>query len=360
MRAIVKNKNFLEFHMDKSNPYKLDVNTGKWYGLRGSEIENAPHGVRALVIENQDSDNNIVRLLYFENYYNGNSIATTCKDYRGYFQILDKLTSLGYRITRNDCTGSNFTYVNENMKAFAQYLKEVNVENAGLEHFRRTGARKIFLTKHEAYLKKNPQITEEMIDFVFDSKRCFPEEEIETVFYYLFKNGLYNFFRLSNNEYKLREFFQGYFDMLKVLDQKAEKEPFLQEYVNVKRAYDAKKYEVENEALYRNLRRHEKAFTFTDGKYITVIPENVEDFAREGKLQHNCVNSYVRDVVNGRTNVVFVREVENPTKPLVTAEINNIGGLGQFLLSHNQRPREDSDLVAFREAWREHIRENWE
>lgn len=361
MRAIEKNKNFLEFHMDKSAPYKFDVNTGVWYGLKGKPIDNAPSGARAMIIEavRNNTTNNVLIFMDYRNNRN-ESITTISKEYRRYFPILDKMTSLGYVVDTRDLYDlSNLVFVEKHIKEFAEYLKNDEIERKNLTNFIREGSKMLWLKENNIVIKNNPQITEEMIDFVYDRWKGRNSEFSSTIFYYLTHNGLWNFFNMAGNLYTLNRYFDDFFTMLNYLGEAPRKENFFQEYIKVKREYDALKNKKDNEIFIKNLMKQEKAFTFEYGEYQVVIPQTKEEIVAEAKAQLNCVAGYVSMIIDNRTYVVFVRNKNDLSKSLVTAEVSTNGRVVQFLLKQNRHIEGNADLVEFLENWRVHLQDNW-
>lgn len=73
--------------------------------------------------------------------------------------------------------------------------------------------------------------------------------------------------------------------------------------------------------------------------YEVVIPEKAEDVIDEGQKLHHCVGSYVNRVRRGETKICFMREIANPTLPLITLEIRD-GKLTQYRGCCNRGPTE--------------------
>ena len=105
--------------------------------------------------------------------------------------------------------------------------------------------------------------------------------------------------------------------------------------------------------------KQEKAFTFEYGEYQVVIPQTKEDIVAEAKAQLNCVAGYVNMIIDNRTYVVFVRNKNDLSKSLVTAEVSIYGRVVQFLLKQNHHIEGNSDLVEFLENWKVHLQDNW-
>ena len=65
------------------------------------------------------------------------------------------------------------------------------------------------------------------------------------------------------------------------------------------------------------------------------------------ELKH-CVRSYIGQVVNGKTLIVFCRDVRDVEKPLVTIEVRN-GYITQAYGIHDTKPKDD--VLDFIRKW---------
>ena len=67
----------------------------------------------------------------------------------------------------------------------------------------------------------------------------------------------------------------------------------------------------------------------------------------------------MRDVVNHKTNVVFIRKKDNVEKSHITCEISNNGNIRQYLLAYNQRVEANTPEREFYYKYAEWLKENW-
>lgn len=59
--------------------------------------------------------------------------------------------------------------------------------------------------------------------------------------------------------------------------------------------------------------------TLNLGEYLIVVPQTLEDFSNEGKMQNNCVGYFYHDsIIEGRNLIYFVRTKTNPSKSYIT------------------------------------------
>ena len=62
-------------------------------------------------------------------------------------------------------------------------------------------------------------------------------------------------------------------------------------------------------------------WTKRNSKYVIIYPQEPKDLVKEGNSLSHCVASYVRNVINETTNIVFLRDKETPDESLFTIEI---------------------------------------
>lgn len=88
--------------------------------------------------------------------------------------------------------------------------------------------------------------------------------------------------------------------------------------------------------------------------YFITIPQKPDDLVKEGHELSHCVASYIRQVSEGRTMILFLREKENPSKPYITIEwrdnrVAQVKGYGNSLLE--QYPKAQT----FFTKWTKHV-----
>lgn len=55
--------------------------------------------------------------------------------------------------------------------------------------------------------------------------------------------------------------------------------------------------------------------------YLITVPEHAVDIVNEGKVLHHCVHRYVKDVIQDKCVILFLREATKPQVPYVTIEM---------------------------------------
>lgn len=84
------------------------------------------------------------------------------------------------------------------------------------------------------------------------------------------------------------------------------------------------------------------AFKKRNKRYAVITPTKSEDLVKEGNQLSHCVASYVKDVINDKCKILFLREAENPDTPLATIEVRGINirqarGFGNRQLTKDEK-----------------------
>lgn len=61
----------------------------------------------------------------------------------------------------------------------------------------------------------------------------------------------------------------------------------------------------------------------TFGDYCFIYPKCVQDIKDESVQMNNCVSSYIKNVINGNCDILFLRNKDKKDKSLVTIEVRN-------------------------------------
>lgn len=77
----------------------------------------------------------------------------------------------------------------------------------------------------------------------------------------------------------------------------------------------------------------------------------------EGTTLGHCVGGYINKVVDRKTNIMFIRKIQDPTKPLFTVEILSNGVIEQIHGRYNSNiddkkvVEEEPNLTKFVATW---------
>lgn len=80
------------------------------------------------------------------------------------------------------------------------------------------------------------------------------------------------------------------------------------------------------------------------GEFILRHPKTVKEIVQEGRELHHCVATYVDKIIQGETDVMFLRKKSEPDKPFFTVEIQNYRVI-QCRTDHNQTDPEITKIV---------------
>ena len=80
-----------------------------------------------------------------------------------------------------------------------------------------------------------------------------------------------------------------------------------------------------------------KKWLYSDNEYTVVLPETPIALSAEGSALHHCVGSYIDKVSSGKTNILFIRKIDDIDKPLFTVEMSNSSVIEQIHGSCNSR-----------------------
>lgn len=370
---VLKEKNLILFIPDgKTANYRLDINTGVLYGLRGTPIETLPNFVIKACneLENKTNDETIMIVKNFNIMRN----KTGAYDYKfglsledmqhnGILLMIDKIINAIGNIDLYYVSSRDIFYIDKNFTDFVKYMQNPDINannepNRKLRNFAKWHQEIGLMQKY--HLENCSEFTQNVIIRVLQDGLLSNDEDIKNLAWYL-ENQLRYYYdnRTSDAYYQIR----SYINYCEVLEKPiAKKGNFMSEFNSTIREYKLRKNEIDKKALAKNYGLHEKAWQFETDKYMIVIPETADDFINEGKQQNNCVGGYVDAVLNNRCYVIFIREKENPNKSFLTVEVGeryHAPYIQQFSLSRNTSIWGNAELQTLKEDFAEWLENNW-
>ncbi len=99
-------------------------------------------------------------------------------------------------------------------------------------------------------------------------------------------------------------------------------------HANISRQIEYQHDKALKEKLEETLAVRNKLFSWKGKKYFIRPAESTDELIAEGQALHHCVGGYAKKHAMGETTILFVRENENPNKPLYTMEVQSIGKYG--------------------------------
>lgn len=126
---------------------------------------------------------------------------------------------------------------------------------------------------------------------------------------------------IENIEYLMTELLD-YARMMKEISPKFDKYPrhFLTTHKIACRNYNRLKEKFEEDKFEARINPDmERTF----GDYCFIYPKCVQDIKDESVQMNNCVSSYIKNVINGSCDILFLRNKDEKDKSLVTIEVRN-------------------------------------
>lgn len=106
-----------------------------------------------------------------------------------------------------------------------------------------------------------------------------------------------------------------------------------------------------NAAAFKKQAEKCKDWEFTANGLSVVAPTHPGDLAKEGLELRHCVKSYIDKVINGSTNIVFIRKNDDLEKPFFTVEVSNSGTIEQVHGFSNRNANTEPGLENFVKEW---------
>lgn len=303
-------------------------------------------------------------------FFNGQKENFTC--FKECVQMANKLDNLGLpNLVKkmNSQTYSLYYLSDKHIKTFVQWYKALPQDSniayisSFLDYYNELELIKKYPFLKDIANKKELDYIKQLLNS--DDFKQANKIEQDTMIYYYITRGMYKiplyeekvFGKYRINKELCRIF--DYIRLCKSMGKIPQKEKdFYREYKDTLSTYYFSKEKYDTKAMYDNYEKQRKAFTFSYGNYEIVIPQTPQDIIREGEQMHHCVGSYVDDIVQNKTYIVFVRNKENLTIPYITAQVKLNGELGQYYLAYDRRISSVEDQK-FKDAFQEHLRANW-
>lgn len=357
MITITKDKNILKIEVSgTSGFYALDINSGIFYGKKGSAIKTYPMAKydlsRAFHNMNTALGSVVGQVI---NYGECQTSVLRRADRLESFIGADKVDALALGV-RFDYSPDDYAFINKNFTAFAKYIREVTADGSPFNYDKQRNFRNwLSWEQGKAALGQYAEhITEEMYRRVSNGGNYnYSVEEWGAIAYYLIRGRVWEYH--NHDCSRIREYIGWCRAMEKTPNRQNN---FMREYLETKKEFELRKTEFDNNTLRKNYAEKAKAFEFTFGNYSIVIPKETKDIIDEGANMHHCVGNYVNNVLNKQTYIVFVRRTDTPDKCYITAQVHTNGTLGQYFLAYDKYISSTED-IAFKKAFEEHLAKNW-
>ena len=350
MSTYTKEKNFIIITLDNSKgSYRLDINTGTLYGIKGSPVKTCPRRKEIYSLfpyYHSEGGNNLEYVIHqmIANYSNTSDYAR----YAAVMQSADKIDALGFPPL--SLGEKQYVYLGENMKALSAWLKENDMEEFSYRSF----CRWCEYDKAKKTLGAVVDLlTPEMYYAIIDARSDLTPDEIGVCAYYLGRGKYWEYHNHSVTS------LIRYIELCRMLEKAPQKvNNFMREYCETKQEYELRKTEFDNKKMALNYAKYGKAWEFEYGDFKIVIPTTAQDIVTEGSRMHHCVGSYVNRVLNGDTYICFVRHKDTPDKCYITCQVRTDGTIDQYFLAYDRYISTAEDK-AFKAAFAEHLKKVW-
>lgn len=364
---------------NKTLSYIYDINKGTFENLKGKEIKTITAKKACLkelgsFIGETNYWGSIIKYhptttLTLATFFNGQK--ENFYQFKECVQMANKLDSLGLPNLVKKMSSQAYALYSlsdKSIKTFVQWYKALPQDGCAyissfLDYYNELELAKNYPFLKDITDKKELEYIKALLNL--DSFKRASKIEQDTMIYYYITRGMYKIplyeekvFGKYRTNRELGIIFE-YIRLCKDMDKTPQKEKdFYREYKDTLTTYYLSKEKYDIKAMYDNYEKQRKAFAFSYGNYEIVVPQTPQDIVREGAEMHHCVGSYVNDVVQNKTYIVFVRNKENLTVPYITAQVKLNGELGQYYLAYDQRISSVEDHE-FRNAFQEHLKANW-
>lgn len=342
-----KEKNIITFTTGEGKNYVFDINSLICYGLSGKPLKRIPKDLQYC-----RSDSIIISMVT-EMFRSEKPILF--QRYAPTIQFADKLSSMGYdkkqlsTYTVNSLANVIGKTKYEKViteKMLLNYIKKTEPDEISYDNF-------INAIRDEYFAKAiTVELNEKELNLIKQlMKYEYTVKEIKLIANW-FSKGMAIFYDYS--VYELDRVLKRFFSRAKDIEYTPTKDDFFRQAVTVYKNYEMRKEEIDNKKLAEN--QTSKNLNFENDELIVIVPTTSKEFEFEGNSQSNCVfTSYLREVINGYTNVVFIRKKSDVENSYITCEVRN-GRISQYLTKFNRSVCDDFALT-FKRQYQNYLNE---
>lgn len=324
-----KEKQYIVFDLDDGKSVKYDLSTGECIGKLGKPVKGLQSQLKGYSLkETIDSFEDVnyrdfLKLVDGGSYRGVTNIGTLLKNIKNY-KSLEQIYSSGLRVEN-----SSFEFkINDIPKFLIKFCKENDLKLYNeLVVYAKENVSLFQIFSSEQFVSLD---VKEFIRLITKEKYIDWNTGYVSATSYIVKKYNYNpksLLRYIDNlmTYEaldcdiIRELLD-YLAMVSAISPKFDKYPknFLTTHRIVIRNYDRLKKEYSDD-LFKN--RINKELEYSSGDYKIIYPEKVQDIKDEAINMNHCVASYIDKIIDGKTNVLFLRKKDSLDKSLVTLEV---------------------------------------
>jgi hypothetical protein len=349
MSTYRKDRNNIIITLDgASGDYRLDINTGILYGVKGTPIKTCPRK-REVVDLFPRWEKTCSNLAYVVGRMIDRSNQTaTFVALVGVMQSADKIDALG--IDNLSLYDEQYIYLANNIKWVQAWKKEHAGEDFRFHQFKTWCD---FEKVRNQLGSVANLLTAEMYHELLNHRNDFTLEELGVCAYYLGRGKYWEYHNRNVGN------LVHYIVMCRAMEKEPQKvNNFMREYCETLKEYELRRQEFDNKKMAINYAGHREAWNFEFGDYKVFIPSTAQEIIDEGRNMHHCVGSYVNRVVNNECYICFIRRKDTPNECYITCQVYTNGDIGQYFLAYDHYISSDEDK-AFKEAFRQHLAQVW-
>jgi hypothetical protein len=330
---------FLEFVFDDGKTVKYDLSTGESIGTNGKPVNSTSHKFKGYEINDLIDcidDENYARFL--RNVYG--KLSITLKNFGTLlvkaknFSVLEQYFSAGIKDVEFDvryCCGEGDKAVFPSFSKCPKGLikicreKDITLTKTLIRYYEvfPNEVHTILSTDYQTLQKKD-------IVSLLNSRSYYIKEggafdfmqehnyNVGSVFKYFDRLATYEALTL----YKAYDNFKDYVRMASYISPKFDKYPknLLTTHTIVSRNYDRFKQTYDEE---RFAKQYKPWMEWKYKDWMIIYPKYTKDIKDEAVQQNNCVASYISTIIEGKTDVVFLRKRVKPDESVITVEVKN-------------------------------------
>ena len=360
--VFIKEKSLVKGYLDGKYTGCFDFATGKYYGIRGSEVKHNPKGFNssAIVYDYKDENSEVDLLLKAMNTLFGYERKhSSCREEARAF--IEQMLSLGlYAESYTD------------IQLLIESKKKLKINKDFVNRYTNKYGRKFTYYNYLEYLadRESEEIFGQDRDKFFSTFICekcgFLDNKDKKKLYNLMVKERISDFKQT---YEINRNINNKSLLLVIKDaillrQETKTHPvipdrnLLLECSLTMYNYKMNKDETNNILIKKN-NDNEKLYYENDEVIIRPLL-SVNAFHDEAEKQCNCVERiYMEKIIHGETYIVNVRMKNEPNKSYITCEVSKYGAIRQFLYSYNRMVKDDYGSKLYDE-YQKHLLNVWE
>ena len=345
-----KVKNEYRFIREDGKYWYLNVNDGKWYGIKGNKIKNTSRP--SFSVERHPNNTCQTLLGELQNLVSTYSPSTdSFKQFDAIFSILLNENKENKQIRGFNVWKLQFYY--ENIKMLSEYIRSTENEEV-IRLWTDDFEKFLFRKKYGHYVNfLNCEIS---YSFEYITGKCSRDLNMNLDLF-MEKYGMnlvhyYNkgFFSILNIHHLV-----DYYEMCEDLDVTPKKGDFIKNYYEIRKIRDAKANEIKERKIKENQTRED--FSFENEDFYVSVPTTLKEFIALGEEFHNCIGGWeLENYILPKTHTLVILRAKDESWKIACDFRNSDFYITQFYKPCNEPVRtEDFELRKAREIYQSYL-----